>query len=65
MEGSFSCFMNKWMEMPLQSGQSLRHTGWDMMEMIPYMAIPLLLVLIAGLYLIDLHRKHRSSLGLK
>lgn len=57
MEKSFSCFMNRLMEVPLYSGEGFRYSGWAMMDIIPWMAVPLLLVLFAGLYFMSLSRR--------
>lgn len=62
MEKSLSCFMNRLMEVPLYSGQDFRYSGWDMIEILPYMAIPLLLVLFAGLYFMSLSRRKHQRL---
>lgn len=62
MEKSLSCFMNRLMEVPLYSGQGFRYSGWDMIEVLPYMAIPLLLVLFAGLYFMSLSRRKHQRL---
>lgn len=61
MEKSLSCFVNKMMGaqlspgyLPGEGGSSL--SAYDLFNMLPYLAIPLLLVLIGGLYFISLYR---------
>lgn len=65
MEKSFSCFVNLLLDVQLFAGnqphgKSLQQSGSDMFELLPYMAIPILVVMIGGLYFISLYRKKLS-----
>lgn len=62
MENSFSCFVNRLIEVPLYAGQGFSYSGWDVMQIIPWMALPLLLVLFAGLYFMSLTRRKHPHL---
>lgn len=62
MEKSFSCLVNRLLDVQLLAGnqpqeKSIQQTGFAMFELLPYMAIPLLVVMIGGLYFISLYRK--------
>ena len=61
MDKSLS-LVNRLMEAPLYSGEGFRYSGWAMMDIIPWMAIPLLLVLFAGLYFMSLSRRKHQPL---
>lgn len=64
MKSSLSCFLNKLINAQLNPG-SMSGAGdpspsaSDLFQMLPYMAIPMLLVMIAGLYAISVYRKKR------
>ncbi|MRG46294.1 hypothetical protein GFS24_14320 [Chitinophaga sp. SYP-B3965] len=62
MEKSFSCLVNRLLDVQLfagnpPQGKSIQQSGSAMMELLPYMAVPLLVVMIGGLYFISLYRK--------
>lgn len=61
MEKSLTCFLNKLVSAQLSPGYiSGEHGGpaaGDLFQMLPYVAVPALLVLIVGLYCINLYRK--------
>ena len=66
MEKSFSCFVNRLLDLHLFAGnqphgKSLQQSGSDMFELLPYMAIPLLVVMIGGLYFMSLYRRKLSG----
>ncbi len=65
MEKSISCFAHKLLDAGLNAGHSSgvgsNLTGGDLFELLPYMVIPMLVVLIGGLYLINFYRKRRLS----
>ena len=54
--------MNRLVELPLYAGQGFSYSGWDVMQIIPWMALPLLLVLFAGLYFMSLTRRKHPHL---
>ncbi|WP_157986422.1 hypothetical protein [Chitinophaga alhagiae] len=61
MEKSLTCFLNKLVSAQLNPGYATGEysgpaTG-DLLQMLPYVAVPALLVLIAGLYCISIYRK--------
>jgi hypothetical protein len=62
MEKSFSCLVNRLLDVQLLAGnqpqgKSIRQSGFDLFELLPYMAVPLLVVMIGGLYFINAYRK--------
>lgn len=62
MEKSVSCIISQLINTQLNPSYATGESGGsptanDVFNMLPYMAIPLLLVLIAGLYFISLYRK--------
>lgn len=62
MEKSINCILNKLVSAQLNPGYtsgegSSTLTANELFQMLPYMAIPMLLVLIGGLYCISLYRK--------
>lgn len=66
MEKSFSCLVNRLLDVQLLAGnqpqgKSMQQSGFDMFELLPYMAVPLLVVMIGGLYFISLYRKKSSK----
>lgn len=66
MEKSFSCFVNRLLDVHLFAGsqphgRSMQQSGADMLELLPYMVIPLLVVMIGGLYFMSLYRKKVSG----
>lgn len=63
MEKSISCFLNQLVNAQLNPGyvEGANGTASDVFNMLPYMAIPLLLVLIGGLYCISLYRKREMQ----
>jgi hypothetical protein len=64
MENSISCFLNKLINAQLNPGSISGEGGGspsasDLFQMLPYMAIPTLLVMIGGLYMISIYRRKR------
>ncbi|SIO43670.1 hypothetical protein [Chitinophaga niabensis] len=62
MEKSFSCLVNRLLDVQLLAGnhpegKSMQQSGFDLFELLPYMAVPLLVVMIGGLYVINSYRK--------
>ncbi|QEH40308.1 hypothetical protein [Chitinophaga sp. XS-30] len=62
MEKLIAAFVNRSTAPPPVSGDGLHYSGWAMMDIIPWMAIPLLLVLFAGLYFMSLSRRKHQPL---
>ncbi len=62
MEKSFSCLVNRLLDVQLLAGnqpqgKGIQQSGFDLFELLPYMAVPLLVVMIGGLYFINSYRK--------
>ena len=58
MEKSLSCFLNQLMNTQLNPGYAADgNIAGELFNMLPYLAIPVLVVLIGGLYCISLYRK--------
>ncbi|RPD40207.1 hypothetical protein [Chitinophaga barathri] len=59
-----NCLINKVLDFQLSTGTFTGHSGsvsgYDQMTFMPYLIIPFLMVLIAGLYLIDQYRRKTS-----
>jgi hypothetical protein len=66
MEKSFSCLVNRLLDVQLLAGnqpqgKDIQQSGFAMFELLPYMAIPMLVVMIGGLYFISLYRKRSAK----
>lgn len=57
MEKLIAAFVNRSPALPAASADGLRYTGWEVAQIISCMAVPLLAVLLAGLYFLSLSRR--------